>query len=212
MGRPPHRDSRETRQAILDAALELFATHGYYGTSLREIAAAVKIRDSAIYYHFASKEALFEAITAERVDSRQAIAAFVHQPVADVATFLEQLTMMILEQFQGARDRKLFRILLSDGVRLHAEGRLDFIERVGLPRLVALMGRLADDGWLAPANAPQRALQFVAPLLVRNVVDAARPSPLRDDDARAFARAHVEQFLHGAAAPAHNPDHRRSRR
>ena len=62
MGRPIHADGRQTRQAILDAALELFADKGYFGTSLRDIAAVVGVRESALYNYFRGKEALFSAL------------------------------------------------------------------------------------------------------------------------------------------------------
>lgn len=47
-----------TREAILEAALDLFAQRGYHATSMREIAAEVPIRAAGIYYWFASKEAI----------------------------------------------------------------------------------------------------------------------------------------------------------
>ena len=62
MGRPIHADGRQTRKAILDAALDLFAEKGYFGTSLRDIAAVVGIRESAFYNYFRGKDALFEAL------------------------------------------------------------------------------------------------------------------------------------------------------
>ena len=52
----------DTRQRALDVALELFAEQGYEKTSLREIAERLDVTKAALYYHFASKEALLAGI------------------------------------------------------------------------------------------------------------------------------------------------------
>jgi AcrR family transcriptional regulator len=51
-----------TREKILDIALELFSTQGYDKTSLREIAERLGFSKAAIYYHFASKEDILLAL------------------------------------------------------------------------------------------------------------------------------------------------------
>jgi AcrR family transcriptional regulator len=61
-GRPPKAEARDTRAALLEAALDLFARHGYAGTSIRAIARAVGLSESVIYKHFASKQALFDEV------------------------------------------------------------------------------------------------------------------------------------------------------
>jgi AcrR family transcriptional regulator len=55
-----------TREQILDASLRLFSEKGFARTSVRDIAQAAGITDAAIYYHFASKRDLFEALLDER--------------------------------------------------------------------------------------------------------------------------------------------------
>ena len=55
----------EPHQLILRSAAELFAQHGYAGTSLRHIAQTVGLACGSLYHHFPSKEDLFVAIHRE---------------------------------------------------------------------------------------------------------------------------------------------------
>jgi AcrR family transcriptional regulator len=54
--------SEITRAALLEEATALFAAHGYAGTSLEDVASASQVTRGAVYHHFASKQALFEAV------------------------------------------------------------------------------------------------------------------------------------------------------
>src|SRR5262249_6258522 len=54
--------SAATRAALLDEATALFAERGYSGTSLEDVASASQVTRGAVYHHFASKQALFEAV------------------------------------------------------------------------------------------------------------------------------------------------------
>jgi AcrR family transcriptional regulator len=54
--------SEATRAALLDQATTLFAERGYAGTSLEDVASASQVTRGAVYHHFASKQALFEAV------------------------------------------------------------------------------------------------------------------------------------------------------
>lgn len=56
-----------TAERILDAAGQLFAEHGYAGTSLRDVAAAVELRIPSLYNHFPGKEALYAAVLARGI-------------------------------------------------------------------------------------------------------------------------------------------------
>ena len=63
--RQPRRE-RDTRRQILDASLRLFSEHGFARTTVRDIARNAGITDAAIYYHFASKQDLLEALFEEK--------------------------------------------------------------------------------------------------------------------------------------------------
>ena len=54
--------SQDTREAILDAAEDLFADQGFDKTSLREITGRAGVNLAAVNYHFGSKEALISAV------------------------------------------------------------------------------------------------------------------------------------------------------
>jgi len=54
--------SAQSRTSILDAAARIFGRKGYGETSLREIAEAAGMQAGSLYYHFASKEELFDEV------------------------------------------------------------------------------------------------------------------------------------------------------
>src|SRR5262245_9610878 len=98
MARPINADGQRTRQAILDAALALFAERGYFGTSLRDVARAVGVRESALYNYFPGKEALFEAIlTADSAEKVERLSAILESPVGSGRATLEELATFFLD-------------------------------------------------------------------------------------------------------------------
>ena len=50
---------QDTRQAIVDASMSLFARRGYHGTSVAQIAEATGLTKGALYWYFKGKEDLF---------------------------------------------------------------------------------------------------------------------------------------------------------
>jgi AcrR family transcriptional regulator len=58
----PERRKQRTREALLDAAATVFATRGFQGASLDEIAETAGYTRGAIYKHFADKEELLHEV------------------------------------------------------------------------------------------------------------------------------------------------------
>src|ERR1700759_5445585 len=60
--------SLATSERILDAAEELFARHGIYGVTMREIAELADVDTALLHYYFESKRGVFDAVFARRCD------------------------------------------------------------------------------------------------------------------------------------------------
>jgi AcrR family transcriptional regulator len=76
-----HERDRETiERAILDAARDLFVSHGYANVSIRKIAERIEYSPPAIYAYFASKDDIFFALAEEGFRLLSGIAPRVDEP------------------------------------------------------------------------------------------------------------------------------------
>ena len=119
--------ANDTKERILEAALEMFSKNGYAGTNIRELSASLGLVKSGVYKHFESKEAIWNALLdkmiayyAERFGSAEHL-----PPVPDSPEELVSMTMrmvnftvhdekiimtrkvLTLEQFRDVRAREL---------------------------------------------------------------------------------------------------------
>src|SRR3954463_12681891 len=88
----PERRRQQTRDALLDAAVSVFARRGFHGASLDEIAETAGYTRGAIYKHFADKEEMLQAAST-RLNER-VLTQFAELPDADApleATNVEQI-------------------------------------------------------------------------------------------------------------------------
>ncbi|MEX5578829.1 TetR family transcriptional regulator C-terminal domain-containing protein [Pseudophaeobacter sp. A-200-2] len=67
--RSPTRIQKKNRAAILDAALEVFSTHGFRGATVDQIAGEAGLSKPNLLYYFPSKEAIFTALLSELLDT-----------------------------------------------------------------------------------------------------------------------------------------------
>lgn len=51
---------KNTKEKILEAALNLFSQKGFTAVSIRDICKEVTIKESTVYYHFENKQAIFD--------------------------------------------------------------------------------------------------------------------------------------------------------
>ena len=73
-------DRGNTKQEILEAALELFSVQGFEATSISQIAGAVGIRKASLYSHFENKQAILDALVQNVLEQYAQHSAFAKQP------------------------------------------------------------------------------------------------------------------------------------
>ena len=106
--------SERTRRALLDAARELFAEHGYAKTSTEEVVRRTAVTRGALYYHFRDKAALFEAVHQEQ---RAALVQSIGERIQGAEGDLWQRSVVTVCQafVELATDPSVRRILYVDG-------------------------------------------------------------------------------------------------
>ncbi|EWC40165.1 TetR family transcriptional regulator [Stutzerimonas stutzeri] len=107
-------DAEQTRLKIIEAALELFSRNGYSNTTLAMIAETAGFSRGPIYWHFKSKDELYEAVLAysqepleQLIEHSRELAA---EPAGALAHFINEWFRLLLEERWY---RQSFEILLN---------------------------------------------------------------------------------------------------
>lgn len=129
----------DRRQQLIDTARRVFATRGFDGATTKEIAAAAGVTEAVIFQHFAGKQALYDAILAQKANEPAADrwfdAMWEARRAGDDAETLRRLMDGIIRQH--AEDPDYLRLVMFSSLeghpvarRLHARGRrlYDFVE------------------------------------------------------------------------------------
>ncbi len=122
MSRKTKEEALKTRTRILASALALFAKKGYEKTTFTDVAARLKMTKGAVYWHFASKEALLLALVDEMLAKFKARLA---ELLPEGETTFEKLSfpsvadMMIRHAAQVLGDPKgrAFFLLMHEQIR-----------------------------------------------------------------------------------------------
>lgn len=193
-GRPPKAESQETRERLLAAALELFAAQGFAATTVRQIAQAVGIRDSAIYGHFEGKQAILDVLMDRAGPGVLGQAGFDAASMVRVSP-REALPMLfgrIVDHWTDPDVRKFTSMLLRDS----ADGAGEAIDAVA-GRLAPLFEAWQAEGYfVGQFDAAWLAWEAIAPLAtIRLTLMGSHASPADLDRARNMAERHVAHFL-----------------
>jgi AcrR family transcriptional regulator len=119
-GRPARSEAaREAkRQAILDAALDVFADKGFAETRLDDVAARAGVAKGTLYLYVASKEDLFGALVRSGIGGPiEALESKVLGMDAPIETVLRMLLTFLRTEVLGTRRKEIVRLLLMEAGR-----------------------------------------------------------------------------------------------
>ena len=163
-------DERQARrrEQLLDAGLEVFASHGWHGAKVVDVCAQAGLSPRYFYEHFADREQLFLAVT-ERI-AEQALAVVRAAAVAPGETPAERVrgVLQALADFFGD-DPRTVRVALVESfatpaLRAHRARLLRSFSEVA----ARLMASLTPDG----AAVDRRALELSAHVLSGGIAEA----------------------------------------
>lgn len=120
-GRPAHPIQRHELIAISRRA---FASDGYAGTSLSQIAALAGIQKASLYYHFPAKEALYLAVIQEIVVDLRRLVADARLGEGDFVARVDRLGALVVEYLATHVDagRLLVRDIVGNGPYMRGRG------------------------------------------------------------------------------------------
>lgn len=126
IGRRSNRERTETtRTALVDAARRLFIEKGYAETATPEIAAAAGVTRGALYYHFADKQALFQAVVEREATL---VAAEIERASPDTGSAVAALLAGGDAYLDAMREPGRTRLLLLDGPAVLGREGMDAID------------------------------------------------------------------------------------
>ncbi|MBO0885795.1 MAG: TetR/AcrR family transcriptional regulator [Acidimicrobiales bacterium] len=189
---------RATREKLVTVATELFAERGYEATSIEAVLEHAGVSRGSLYHHFASKEALFEAVV-EEVEIRVGEASLSAAAEGGETDRVAKLRLGCMEWIRLAGDPVVRGILLIDAPSVLGWRRWREIdERHALGTFKAVVHAASDEGRIAP-----RLVEPFSHMIIAAMNELALVIALADDvpAAQASAEAAIEEFLHRLLPP-----------
>jgi AcrR family transcriptional regulator len=186
VARPRKSEERNTRQDILDVSLDLFADKGFFGTSMRDIAKKVGVRESALYHHFSSKAAMLEELLQtfgpgqvrllSKVDLGEMLEAY------GALGLLQNLAEFLIETWATDHEQKIFRILLSEGHRLGERQvvNLPNTMRAARANLSGVFAEMMKQKLIRKADPVSATMGFMGPMMMLRTLYLVMPQRPHD--------------------------------
>lgn len=188
---------KTNKEKILNAALTVFSQKGYEGALLRDISASLGITKPALYKHFESKEALWNAM----IDD---VERYYREHIGSVSDFpipndWEEFQALSLRQIDFTlhdetvkRVRKLLTVEQYRNERMSALATKYFVTDMEARYTKAFVGMM-EKGVLKCENPELLAFQYTAPVTV--LIHLCDREPKREAEIMEKINAHIKLFL-----------------
>ena len=196
-------DRGNTKQEILDAALELFSVQGFEATSIAQIAGAVGIRKASLYSHFENKQAILDALVQEVLEQYEEHSLFARadwekdtgslpQTPDDAVQMIQGQIRYILHDPAISRARKMLVIEQFQNRSLaKLQTKQTYSDVLGY--FTGLIKCLIQKGVLAEDDPEIMAAQFCLPITVW--INLCDREPEREQEVMDLVDKHIRQFF-----------------
>ena len=196
-------DRGNTKQEILDAALELFSVQGFEATSIAQIAGAVGIRKASLYSHFENKQAILDALVQEVLEQYGKHSLFARadwekdtgnlpQTADDAVQMIQGQIRYILHDPAISRARKMLVIEQFQNRSLaKLQTKQNYTDVLGY--FTGLIKCLIQKGVLAEDAPEIMAAQFCLPISVW--LGLCDREPEREQEVMELVERHIRQFF-----------------
>jgi TetR/AcrR family transcriptional regulator, fatty acid metabolism regulator protein len=151
----------DKRNAILRAAISIFAHNGYFNSKVADIAREAGVADGTVYLYFKSKEEILHSIFDRSVDEAVAEAKKLIEPTSDPREKLRQIAMLHLERLGADRDLAVvFQVELRGSTKFMEE-----FSKAGFAEYLALIRSTFEEGQEAGVFRPELNAKVVAKIL-----------------------------------------------
>lgn len=202
LGRPFKKDACDTKTQILESALDLFAAHGFKGTSIRQIAGSVGITEAGIYAHFDGKNHIYETLFAETgppVVSDKLASGELETYINDPQAFLLELGQRLIEAWDEPRARKFISVFMREGAIGAADGSINLLSVVEQVQkhLGKFFRQWMEKGLIRHDFSPEHLVwEMVSPLAnVRFLYLHSQANEKARQTGRALAKRHLDYFI-----------------
>jgi AcrR family transcriptional regulator len=183
----------QTRAALVTAGRRLFGANGFAATSVEDIAREARVTTGALYHHFPTKAAVFEAVFEQVHADLLAASAAAAPGAADVIELLVAGFGAFLDQML---EPEVARIIVTDAPAVLGLVRFtELDERYALAATIAVLEAADESGALAVDDPPTVARLLFGALTRAGLLIASSPDPTATRDAVAAAlRAIIAGF------------------
>lgn len=171
----------QTRAALIAAGRQLFGTKGFAATSVEDIARAARVTTGALYHHFPTKAAVFEAVF-EQVHAEMLVASAEAAAAADGA--LEMIEAGFGVFLDWVLEPEIQRILVTDGPAVLGLARfVELDERYALEPSVQVLAAATASGLLRVDDPQTLVLLLFGAMTRAGLLIASSPDPKATRDA-----------------------------
>lgn len=202
-----HLSPQERRTQILQAARDCFAERGYAVTRVEEIAKAAGLSKGGLYVHFASKEAIFDALHDEEVARAGEALAVIRALPLPAREKLGALAAGIVARYVSSEQHRRFLLVLGEVGLSTPSVQAKVLATHGM--FVAAITEMVEEGVASGEFRPVDPRH--AALLLKVLSDGIEGAIALgyEMDTAAFLQEAVDILLHGlasrASAPAASP-------